>query len=38
MASSAWAFMLLVWGIIFGMTGYCFARLLGSERKLDGDE
>lgn len=38
MSSAAWIFMLIMWTIITGMTGYCFYRLLTSERQLGGDE
>jgi hypothetical protein len=37
MTAEAWAFMLSVWGVIIGMTVYCFYKLLVSERKLDGE-
>lgn len=38
MSGSALAFMLAVWAVIAGMTGYCFYKLLTSERRLDGGE
>jgi hypothetical protein len=38
MSVSAWIFMLLVWGAIFASTGYCFYKLLTSERRLDGGD
>jgi hypothetical protein len=31
MTLSAWVFMLLVWGVILGMTGFCFWKLLFQE-------
>jgi hypothetical protein len=38
MSGEAWAFMLAVWALICGCTGYCFWKLLTSERQLDGEE
>lgn len=38
MTIAAWTFMILMWGVIAGMTGYCFYRLLTSERQLGGDD
>jgi hypothetical protein len=38
MTAAAWALMLTVWAVIIGMTGYCFLKLLTSERRLDGDD
>lgn len=38
MNSSALVFMLIVWGIIFCMTGYCFYKLMTSKRQLGGDD
>jgi hypothetical protein len=38
MTTSAWIFMLAVWAMIIGCTVYCFAKLLGSERRLDSEE
>jgi hypothetical protein len=34
MTMQAWTFLALAWGIIIASTGYCFARLLGSERQF----
>ncbi len=36
MTAEAWVFMLLVWGLIIGNTGYCFWKLLVSERQFGG--
>jgi hypothetical protein len=30
----AWVFMLAAWALILGMTGYCFYKLLSSDRQL----
>jgi heme/copper-type cytochrome/quinol oxidase subunit 2 len=38
MTASAWAFMLIIWGLIIGATVYCFWKLLSSQRRLDVDE
>ena len=38
MTPQAWAFMLTVWAVVIGMTGYCFFKMLTSGRKLDGDD
>lgn len=38
MSATAWLFLTLVWGIILINTGYCFYRLLTSERQLGGDD
>jgi hypothetical protein len=38
MSMSAWVFMLLVWGVILLMTGYCFYKLLTSDMQLGGEE
>lgn len=38
MSATAWLFLALVWGIILINTGYCFYRLLASERQLGGDD
>jgi hypothetical protein len=38
MTMAAWAFMLSVWGLIIGSTGYCFWKLLTSEKQLGGDD
>jgi hypothetical protein len=38
MQLSATIFLLAVWAIIFGNTGYCFYRLLTSERNLSEDD
>jgi hypothetical protein len=35
---SAWLFMLVVWAVILGFTGYCFWRLLTSEHQLGADD
>ena len=37
MTSMAWALMLSVWAVIFIATGYCFYKLLTSERQFGGD-
>ena len=37
MTTSAWVFMLAIWSVIISFTLYCFWKLLGSPRKLDGD-
>ena len=34
MTAQAWVFMLVVWAVIIGMTGYCFWKLLTSDRDL----
>lgn len=38
MTTEAWVFMLLVWAVIIGMTGYCFAKLVTSDRRLGGED
>jgi hypothetical protein len=38
MTATAIGFMLAVWGVIIWGTGYCFYRLLTSERRLDGGD
>lgn len=38
MTTEAWIFLFVVWGVILANTGYCFWKLLTSERRLDGDE
>lgn len=38
MTASAWLFMLVVWSVIIGITGYCFWRLLTSEHQLGSDD
>jgi hypothetical protein len=38
MSTSAWIFMLLVWGVILAATGHCFYKLMTSERRLDGGD
>ena len=38
MSSSASAFMFVVWTAIIVNTGYCFYKLLTSERQLGSDE
>lgn len=38
MTGEAWAFMAIVWAVIIGMTGYCFYKLLTSERQLGGPD
>jgi hypothetical protein len=38
MTLTAWIFMLAVWAVIVGNVGYCFYRLLTSERRLNRDE
>jgi hypothetical protein len=38
MATEAWIFLVIVWGAILANTGYCFWKLLTSERRLDGED
>lgn len=38
MTTEAWVFMLTAWAVIIGATGYCFWKLLTSERDLGGGE
>jgi hypothetical protein len=38
MTPEAWAFMLVVWAVIIGQTGYCFWKLLTSGRQLGAHE
>ena len=38
MTPEAWIFMAAAWAVIIGMTGYCFWKMLTSERQLGGDE
>ncbi|HMP01962.1 MAG TPA: hypothetical protein PKD86_02715 [Gemmatales bacterium] len=39
MTQGAWIFMLSVWTVVIGMTGFCFYKLLTSKRQLNnGDE
>lgn len=38
MADSAWVFLGVVWGMIILNTGYCFYKLMTSERRLDGQD
>ncbi len=38
MSTSAWVFMSIVWGVILVNTGYCFYKLLTSEKQLGSDE
>lgn len=38
MTTQAWSFMILAWLLIISQTGYCFWKLLSSERQLDDDE
>jgi hypothetical protein len=37
MSTSAWIFMMIVWGVILAATSHCFYKLLTSERRLDDD-
>jgi hypothetical protein len=36
MSASGIAFLIVVWGVILINTGYCFYKLMTSERRLDG--
>lgn len=38
MSTTAILFMLIVWGVILGNTGYCFYRLMTSTRNLGGGD
>jgi hypothetical protein len=38
MSGSAIAFMVIVWAVIIVNTGYCFYKLLTSDRQLGSDE
>lgn len=38
MTGQAILFIVVVWGVIFINTGYCFFKLMTSKRRLDGDE
>jgi hypothetical protein len=38
MTTMAWIFMLSAWAVIIIATGYCFYRLLTSERQFDGSD
>ena len=38
MTPEAWVFMLSVWAVIIGLTGYCFYKLLVSPRQFDTPE
>lgn len=38
MTTEAWVFMLLVWAVIIGMTGYCFLKMLTSAKQLSQDD
>ena len=38
MSTSASVFMLIVWAVIVMNTGYCFYKLLTSEKQLGSDE
>jgi hypothetical protein len=38
MTPQALAFMLAMWALIIGMTGYCFYKLLTTEREFGGGE
>ena len=38
MTASGFILMLAVWGVILANTGYCFYKLLTSERQLQGDD
>lgn len=38
MSASAIVFMVIVWAVILGTTGYCFYKLLTSKRQLGGDD
>ncbi|WP_169975658.1 hypothetical protein [Tautonia rosea] len=37
MTPSAWIFMGIVWTVVLGMTGYCFAKLLSSKQFTEPD-
>lgn len=37
MSTSATAFLAIVWSVVIFFTGYCFRKLLTSDRRLDGD-
>lgn len=37
MSISATAFMSIVWFVVIFFTGYCFKKLLTSDRRLDGE-
>ena len=38
MTTSGLILMLAVWGVILANTGYCFYKLLTSERRLQGED
>ena len=38
MTNSAWLFLVAAWSVIFVCTGYCFFKLLFSNRDFGGDE
>ena len=38
MTTQAWVFLGIGWAVIIGMTGYCFLRMLTSQRRLDGGD
>jgi hypothetical protein len=38
MTPLAWALMLSVWAVIFTVTGYCFYKLLTSQRQFGGGD
>lgn len=38
MEPQAWVFMIAAWVVILSMTGWCFYKLLTSERQLGGED
>lgn len=34
MTPAAWAFLLAMWAVTLGMTGFCFYKLLSSDRQF----
>lgn len=38
MTTQAWIFLAVAWSVILAATGYCFTRLLTSERQFDAPE
>lgn len=37
MSATATAFLTIVWSVVIFFTGYCFRKLLTSDRRLDGE-
>jgi hypothetical protein len=37
MSTSATAFLAIVWSVVILATGFCFYKLLNSDRRLDGE-